>query len=348
MTIIDVKASTEYQVKIGQNILQSIGKEMAELNLKGKTMIVSDDNVAPLYLETVKSSLLEFGYEVFSFIIPHGEGSKNAENLIALLEAAAENNLSRSDTFIALGGGVVGDLCGFGAATFLRGVNFVQIPTSLLAAVDSSVGGKTAIDLKAGKNLAGAFYQPKLVLCDTQAFSTLPPDEFANGMAEVIKYGMFCDSEFLDLLNQENDCERTVAHCVKIKAQVVAADEFDKGERMILNFGHTVAHAVEALSGYTVAHGCAVAIGMAVITRAAVKRQECDKQALDTLLKLLEKYNLPSECKYNAEEIFKVTLKDKKNADGKITLVIPTEKGKAELKKANYDTLKEYIEFGLN
>ncbi len=349
MKRIEVKAGKPYSVKIGKGLLDTAGEEAKALGLDGKILIISDDNVAALYLKKVKSSFEKAGFEVLSFVIPHGEASKSAESLIAILEFAAENALSRTDTFVALGGGVVGDLCGFAASVYMRGANFIQLPTSLLAAVDSSVGGKTAIDLEAGKNLVGAFYQPKLVLCDTDSFDTLPDAEFSNGMAEVIKYGMFCDGEFLDILADEaqTDIENTVARCVAIKAKVVEADEFDKGERMFLNFGHTVAHAVEALSGYTTPHGSAVAIGMAVITKAAIAMKKCDAAVIEILLSLLDKYRLPCECPYSIEDVYNVTLKDKKNAHGKITLVVPTGKGQSVLEKCDYETLKEIITLGL-
>ncbi|MBQ7100946.1 MAG: 3-dehydroquinate synthase [Clostridia bacterium] len=345
---IDVKAGKPYSVKIGKGLLDKAGEEAKALGLDGKALIISDDNVAALYIEKASAALEKSGFEVFSFVIPHGESSKSAENLLAILEFAAENAFSRTDTFFALGGGVVGDLCGFAAAVYMRGTNFVQLPTTLLAAVDSSVGGKTAIDLEAGKNLAGAFYQPKLVLCDTDTFDTLPDEEFSNGMAEVIKYGMFCDGGFLDILTESNtDIEEIVARCVAIKARVVEADEFDKGERMFLNFGHTVAHAVENLSGYTTPHGSAVAIGMAVITKAAIALGKCESKTFDILVELLKKYRLPFECPYGIDEVYNVTLKDKKNAHGKITLVIPTGKGESVLQKCDYDELKEIITLGL-
>ncbi len=345
---IEINAVKPYSVKIGTVLLDKTGEEAKALGLDGKALIISDDNVAALYIEKVSNSLKSAGFEVFSFVISHGESSKSAENLIAILEFAAENAFSRTDTFFALGGGVVGDLCGFAAAVYMRGINFVQLPTTLLAAVDSSVGGKTAIDLEAGKNLAGTFYQPVLVLCDTSTFDTMPDEEFSNGMAEVIKYGMFCDSELLDILSENNtDAESIVARCVTIKAKVVEADEFDKNERMFLNFGHTVAHALEALSNYTTPHGSAVAIGMAVITKAAVSLGKCKNNVLDLLLDLLKKFDLPCECPYGADEVFEVTLRDKKNAHGRITLVIPTGKGESVLQKCDYDELKEIITLGL-
>ncbi len=348
MITIPVNTGKPYKVHIDSGIIDTIGNEMKTLGIGGKVLIISDDNVAPLYCDTVKSSLIASGFNVCEFIIPHGEESKNANNLISILNFAAENNFSRSDTFVALGGGVVGDLCGFAAAVYMRGIAFVQIPTSLLAAVDSSVGGKTAIDLDSGKNLAGAFHQPKLVICDTDCFSTLPDEEFANGMGEVIKYGMFCDSELLDMLAGNIDIKDIVARCVAIKARVVEADEFEKGERAFLNFGHTIAHAFELLSGYTVPHGSAVAAGMVAITKACVKKGICDSEALDILLSLLKKYNLPERFEYGVDEIYNATLRDKKNSNGKITLVLPTGKGKSILQKCNYGELKEIITLGMN
>lgn len=347
MITIPVNAGSPYKVHIGSGIISTAGSEMKTLGLSGKVLIVSDDNVAPLWLDTVRTSLTENGFEVSDFVIPHGEENKNAVSLLSILNFAAENNFSRSDTFVALGGGVVGDLCGFAAAVYMRGIGFVQLPTSLLAAVDSSVGGKTAIDLDSGKNLAGAFHQPKLVICDTDCFETLPEEEFSNGMGEVIKYGMFCDNELLDMLEGEFDIKEIVARCVAIKAKVVEADEFEKGERAFLNFGHTIAHAIELLSGYTVPHGSAVAAGMVAITKACVEKSICEKEALDILLSLLTKFNLPEKFNFETNEIYDATLKDKKNSNGKITLVLPTAKGKSILKKCDYDELKEFITLGL-
>ncbi len=347
MITIPVNTSKPYEIKIGNNTISTAGAEIKALGLEGKIMIVSDDNVAALYLPTVRSSFEASGFEVYDFVISHGETSKNADNLLAVLSFAADCNFSRRDTFVALGGGVVGDLCGFAASTYMRGVNFVQIPTSLLAAVDSSVGGKTAIDLPAGKNLVGTFYQPGLVICDTNCFNTLPDGEFSNGMAEVIKYGMFCDSDLLDILDEDIDIEKIVARCVEIKARIVSSDEFEKGERAFLNFGHTVAHAIEKISSYRIPHGSAVAVGMVTITKACTKKGMCESAVYDTLVALLKKYNLPCQCDYGAEEIYEATLKDKKNADGKITLILPTAKGKSILKKCEHTELKELIILGL-
>ena len=296
-------------------------------------MIVSDDNVAPLYLEAVAKSLTDQGFAAYSHILPHGEGSKTFDELVKLLNFTAECGFSRSDTLVALGGGVVGDLCGFAAAVYMRGVHFVQLPTTLLAAVDSSVGGKTAVDLAAGKNLAGAFYQPDLVLCDLDTFSTLPQEEYANGMAEVIKYGFIRDEELLKRLARNFDEEEVVSRCVQIKADIVANDEFDRGERMLLNFGHTVGHAVEARSGFAIPHGQAVAVGMVRVTQACVKNGLCPPETLETMLALLERYGLPRETPYPMSELLDYMVKDKKSSGGSITFVLPRETGTCELKK---------------
>ena len=333
MKQIDVRAGKPYPVKIGRGLLRSCGAEMQGIDLYGKVMIVTDDNVAPLYLQTVSESLKNCGFAVCSHTLPHGENSKNFDELVKLLNFTAHCGLTRSDTLVALGGGVVGDLCGFAAAIYMRGVHFVQLPTTLLAAVDSSVGGKTAVDLAAGKNLAGAFYQPDLVLCDPETFATLPEEEYANGMAEVIKYGFIRDKELLDILQQPFDEEEVIARCVQSKADIVANDEFDRGERMLLNFGHTVGHAIEAASDYAVPHGQAVAIGMVKITQACVKNGLCPQETLDVMVKLAERCGLPTESPYPMSELFGYMVKDKKSGGDAITFVLPRETGKCELKK---------------
>ena len=350
MTTIQVKASRSYEVKIGRGLLSSLGREAADL-VRGRTAaIVSDSNVAPLYLNQVKTSLEEAGFRACSFVFDAGESSKNGETYLNLLEFLAEHQVTRSDTLVALGGGVVGDLTGFAAATFLRGVDFIQLPTTLLAAVDASVGGKTAIDLKGGKNLAGAFYQPRLVLCDLDTLDTLPDDIFADGCAEVIKYGMIGDWDLLDLLGQKHfreDPEEVVARCIAMKRDLVEADEFDTGARQLLNLGHTVGHGIEACSDYAMSHGKAVAIGMTLITRAAIQQGMCSAESLSNLQKLLKQYGLPDTTVYSAAELYEKTLSDKKRTGGTITLVVPTEWGKSILHKISVEDLKNWIEKGL-
>jgi len=312
--------------------------------------VITDSNVGELYLGRCVKSLREAGLEVCSFSVPAGEASKSGAQYISLLNLLAEKRLARSDAIIALGGGVVGDLAGFVAATYLRGVPFVQVPTTLLAMVDSSVGGKTAIDLPAGKNLAGAFYQPSLVLCDTGTLATLPGEVFRDGMAEVIKYGMLGSADLLDKIIFDPDLETLdsiIADCIAMKRDIVQRDEFDTGERMLLNFGHTCGHAIEKLSEYKISHGFAVATGMAIITRAAVRKNICPPICLDVLLRLLERYNLPIHTDFPAKELCAAAMHDKKISGSEITIIVPVKLGLCELRKIPADSLLDWIETGI-
>ena len=244
---------------------------------------------------------------------------KNAETFLALLNHLAAMEVTRSDLIVALGGGVVGDLAGFAASCYLRGIRYVQVPTTLLAAVDSSVGGKTAIDLEAGKNLVGAFWQPSLVLCDVDVLNTLSSDIFRDGCAEVIKYAVLYDPALFDeLMRTGMDFDRVavITRCVEWKRDVVADDEFDTGSRMKLNLGHTIGHGVEAKSEFTISHGQGVAIGMAIVIRAAVKFGMCDLYTCDKVLHILKRFQLPTHAPYNSEQIYNYTLSDKKRTGG--------------------------------
>ena len=279
-----------------------------------------------------------------SYVFPAGEESKNGQVFLDLLNFLAENRLSRSDMIVALGGGVVGDLAGFAAASYLRGVRFLQVPTTLLAAVDSSVGGKTAIDLPAGKNLAGAFCQPSLVLCDTDTLNSLPTDIFRDGCAEVIKYGVLYDPKLFAHLEEKGlafDREAVITRCVELKRDVVMEDEFDTGARMKLNLGHTVGHGVEAKSRFALSHGKAVAIGMAIVSRAS----NCG----DTprILALLEKFGLPTRTDYSADDLFTYTLSDKKRSGGTVNLIIPRAIGDCDIVPTKVESLKSFIQAGL-
>ncbi len=349
MNIIHVDTSKKYDVIIGRGLLDTAGEQISRLIKPSKALIVTDDNVAPLYLGRLETSLKTSGFETVSFVIPNGEASKNADNLIKILNFAAENRLTRSDIVIALGGGVVGDLAGFAAAVYLRGVKLIQIPTTLLSAVDSSVGGKTAIDLDAGKNLAGAFYQPSLVLCDYTALDTLTDEFLIDGMGEVIKYALLGNTELLDHLTQRGkdlDYEYVITECVKMKRDVVCADEFDTGRRMTLNLGHTVGHAIEAANGYTLSHGRCVAAGMAIITLAAVKNGVCDIEVYNRIIDVLEKFGLPTSTPLDFDTLFDIMTADKKIMNGGITLTIPTRLGECIMKKMSLDEFKNFIKAG--
>lgn len=334
MKSITVNASKTYLVEVGKGLLPTVGARIAQLlPPPRKIMLVSDDTVASLYAKAVLTSLQEAGYTVFSFVFPHGEASKNTDTLIDLWNTMAEKGLSRSDIAVALGGGVVGDITGFAAATYLRGIACYQIPTTLLAMVDSSVGGKTAVDLPHGKNLCGAFSQPIGVLCDTDVLKTLPDDIYADGCAEVIKYGYLGDPTLLSWLESsfESDPDRVIARCIADKRDLVQEDEHDNGNRQLLNLGHTGGHAVERLSNFTISHGSAVAIGMLLAAKAAVERGICPPSVPLHMEQMLRRYRLPTVCPYTAEQLAEAALSDKKRRGDKITLILPTDLGKSAL-----------------
>lgn len=350
MKIITVNASKSYDVVIGSGLYNQLGSYAVRLGLTDKAVIISDSNVWPLYKDQVTKSLAQQGICVHSFVIPAGEESKNGNTYLEILNFLAENNISRADVLIALGGGVVGDLTGFIAATYLRGISYIQLPTSLLAMVDSSVGGKTAIDLPAGKNLAGAFYQPRLVLCDIDALQTLPADIFRDGCAEVIKYGILYDPELFDHLSENGtnfDREYVISRCVTLKRNVVAEDEFDRGSRQKLNLGHTIGHGIESASNFSVSHGQAVAIGTAIITKSAEKLHICSHDISEKIQSILNLFDLPLCTAFDAETLYQCTLRDKKRSGDYINLIIPVCIGNCIIQKTSIDQLMSIIEAGL-
>ena len=351
MMTITVKLRQSYDILIAPGILDEVGARVKLTLPKAKTAaIITDSNVGELYLAQCVNSLQSAGLETHSFSIPAGEASKSGVQYISLLSSLAQKRITRTDVIIALGGGVVGDIAGFTAATYLRGVPFVQVPTSLLAMVDSSVGGKTAIDLPEGKNLTGAFYQPSLVLCDTDTLNTLPDIYFRDGFAEVIKYAMIGSAELLDEIPRYKEPGRLdaiIAQCIAMKRDIVQRDEFDTGERMLLNLGHTEGHAIEKLSKYEVPHGFAVAIGMAIITRAAVSKNLCPPECLDVLYRLLKLFALPTGTDFPADKLYAAALHDKKRAGDEITIIVPRKLGMSELLKIPASSLLDWIETGL-
>lgn len=350
MQEVTVHASRDYRILIGTGLLPRLGQEAARCVKGRKVCIVSETNVYPHHGAAAEESLKSAGFTVVSYVFSAGESSKNGQNYLTLLNFLAENQLTRADLLIALGGGVVGDLCGFAAATYLRGVAFIQVPTTLLAAVDSSVGGKTAIDLPAGKNLAGAFYQPSLVLCDTNTLSTLPDEIFRDGCAEVIKYGILYDRNFFDYLRSTGvsfDREKVIRRCVELKRDVVAEDEFDTGARMKLNLGHTVGHGIEAKSQFAVSHGKAVAIGTAIVSRAAAKCGMLSQADANAIVDMLNAYGLPTTTEYSAEELAHFMLSDKKRSGGTVNLIIPREIGRCEIIPTPVEKLAAFVEEGL-
>lgn len=350
MKTITVSASRTYDIRIGHGLLTPLGEAVRDLGKAEKVFLVSDTQVYPLYGGAAEASLKAAGYSVSSFVFPAGEESKNGETFLKLLNALAQAGLSRSDLLVALGGGVVGDLAGFAAACYLRGIRFVQIPTTLLAAVDSSVGGKTAIDLPAGKNLAGAFYQPSLVLCDLDALGTLPEDIFRDGCAEVIKYGVLYDQELFSQLEASGlyfDREAVIARCVALKRDVVMEDEKDTGSRMKLNLGHTFGHAVEAHSQFTLSHGKSVAIGLAIIARASASMGICSEADAARIVSVLKAFGLPVQTQYTAEALLPYLLSDKKRSGGTVNLILPKSIGRCIVSPTPVSQLQSILQAGL-
>ncbi len=349
---IPIKASVDYDVVIGRNILDTVGKRVNELKGNCNIVIITDNIVNGLYGKKVSENLTENGFNHYIYEFENGEKSKNIENFGNICEFLAENNINRNDLIIALGGGVVGDISGFVAASYLRGIDYMQVPTTFLAAIDSSVGGKTAIDLKAGKNLVGAFKQPIEVICDVETFKTLEDKVFADGVAEAIKYGVLFDKELFnrflksEVNSESDDISEIVSKCVKHKRDIVANDEFDRGERQLLNLGHTFGHAIERCSDYEITHGHGVAVGMAIIARATEKKNLNDEPVAKIIEEVLVKNNLPINTEFSTKDLFEKTLRDKKVMGSKISLIIPKRIGKCILHKVEVEEVEEFIELG--
>ena len=331
-----------YQIRVGSGVLSHLSDELKDLCQNRSVAIITDDNVFPLYGDAVEKELKKCADSVHLLSVPAGEASKSPEMLVSLMRKLLNLGMNRSGILVALGGGVIGDLTGFLASVFLRGIPYIGIPTTLLAQVDSSVGGKTAVNLPEGKNLMGTFYQPARVIIDPDCLQTLDEREFACGMAEVIKYGAIRDRSLFDQLKTCDDfsqiAEDVIADCCRMKAEIVVHDERDTGERMLLNFGHTVGHAVEHDSGYgTLSHGAAVAIGMCVIAKYGEAFGYTKTGAAKEIAALCEKYHLPTTYPCS-EDLLHAVLYDKKNASQNINLVLVKEIGDAFLKAEDCKT----------
>ncbi len=345
MKLVRVNTEAPYDVEIGHGILSECGKRIRERTKALSAAVIADENVSRLYGDIVKKSLEEADFRVVTYTFKPGEDNKSMNTVCDILEFLAAEKLTRSDIVVALGGGIAGDMAGFCASSYLRGIDFVQLPTTLLAAVDSSVGGKTGVNLRAGKNLAGAFHQPIYVLCDCDCFDTLPYDILTDGISESIKYGVIFDRELFYKLKNGDIKEHImeiVARCVQLKADVVERDTLDKGERQLLNLGHTFGHAIEKCSNYSISHGHAVAIGMVYAARAALKLGILDDaNAVDEIIEVLKKYSLPISTDIEREKLLNVMLNDKKRSGDSINLVLPESIGHSILKNVHISQLKE-------
>jgi 3-dehydroquinate synthase len=335
--------SRSYPIYIGEKILSGLGGHCARLQAGRRCAIISDRHVAPLYAKAAAASLRKSGFEPALIVAPAGEKSKSLRMVQSCCDQLARHRLERKSFIVALGGGVVGDLAGFVAATYLRGIAFVQAPTTLLAQVDSSVGGKVGVNLAAGKNLVGAFYQPRFVLCDLATLRTLPEREFRAGLAEVIKYGIIYDAALFARLEEQlprllgRDPEvlaAVVARCCEIKGEVVRQDETETGLRAILNFGHTIGHAIEAVSGYgRYLHGEAIAIGQVAAAKLSVRASGLPAQEAGRIERLFLRAGLPAAIKLSPRRqtaLIQAMRLDKKVSDGQIKFVLARRIGRVE------------------
>lgn len=324
-----------YEIKIGPGLLKQLGRHCASLKLGGRCAIISDRNVAPKFAEAAQASLKKAGFDSVLITVPAGETAKSLKVVEQCYDALANHRLERKSFIVALGGGVVGDLAGFVASSYLRGIAFVQVPTTLLAQVDSSVGGKVGVNLKSGKNLVGAFHQPRLVLCDLDTLRTLPVREFRAGLAEVIKYGIIYDAALFERLERDlpkllkrdaGTLMDVIAPCCEIKADVVGQDETESGLRAILNFGHTIGHAIENISGYgKYLHGEAISIGQVAAAKISTDALGLSQRDVERITTLFQAAGLPTAIKLSAaqrKKLFAAMRLDKKVSAGEIKFVL--------------------------
>ena len=347
--LVKIQTGNAYNVNIDRDILKNCGDMIKAIPQQkySRIAIVTDDNVAPLYLSAVRASIESAGFDVFEFIFPNGEASKNMNQAMEIAGFLSDNSFTRRDLIVALGGGVTGDLSGFVASIYQRGIDYVQIPTTFLAAIDSSVGGKTAVNIPQGKNLIGAFWQPRLVICDINTLSTLSSEVFADGTSEAIKYGCIYDASLFELIENGELKEKlaeVIIRCVQIKAEVVALDEKDNAIRQILNFGHTVGHAVEKLSGFAVSHGKAVAIGMSIISKAGEKSGLTAMGTSEKIDKILSENALPISHEYSTTDICKACLGDKKREANSINFIMLSKIGKSFVHPVATKNLNEFLD----
>jgi 3-dehydroquinate synthase len=347
--------SRTYDVTIGRGILDQVGLLTRATCNATRACVISDSNVSPLYSDVVIDSLGKAGMEPHLLTFPAGERSKGIRTYSDLLEGLAKAGLTRDDVVVALGGGVTGDLAGFAAATYMRGCAVVQVPTSLLAMVDSSVGGKTAIDLSAGKNLAGAFFQPSAVIADVDCLRTIDPLLFADSCGEVIKHGVLADPSLFERLEErpltdegpgDDDLIGVVRRNVEIKRDIVDADEREGGVRQTLNLGHTIGHAIEAASDFKIGHGSCVAAGLCCMARACVAKGICDEEVAERIEHVVAAHGLPTDTDLDHELLLELAGSDKKRHGDTLNIVVPLSIGHVEVRKVDLPELGELIDLG--
>ncbi|NLY87334.1 MAG: 3-dehydroquinate synthase [Clostridiales bacterium] len=346
MNKITIHGSSSYEVIIQQDILSLAGELLSNKIGGEKALIVTDANVGGLYLNTLADSLREVGYEIVDIVLPAGELSKDVENYIFLLEVLAKSEFSSSDIIIALGGGVIGDLAGFVASTYRRGTQFVQIPTTLLAAVDSSIGGKNAINLPTAKNQVGTIRNPSLVICDPAVMATLSNNSKLDGYAEILKYGILSGNEIINSLRQAiiyNDYSDVISHSIRIKKSIIEMDENDQSFRQYLNLGHLIGHAIEAYSDYHISHGIAVSYGLALETRACAFAGYTSLRTYNAITDLLREFDFDIEEPYRFEDLIPYIMRDKRIRSGVIQILVPIDIGECIMRPLKVIHLSEFI-----
>lgn len=346
-----VKAEKKYKVYIGENLLKTCGKILkTEVLIKKpprRILTVCDSRVAALYFDSLKKSLTDAGFEVFLFTFEPGEEHKNADTLSKIIDAAAQNRLDRHDLFAALGGGTAGDLCGLAASLYMRGVRYLQFPTTLLACIDAAIGGKTACNTAYGKNLMGSFYSPDAVLIDPVTLTTLPQEIYSQGIAEAVKYGIISDRKILKILLGNFDNADLIYRCVKAKARFIKQDFTEKGERKILNFGHTAAHAIEKVSNYGVSHGNAVAAGIITALKYSQKRGLCAQNLLPQILPVYQKFGLNERVDLPVNDLVNAAACDKKSCGEYVDLVLLKSVCRPKIVRVKKAQLKDFFEVDL-
>lgn len=345
---LDIKTAQPYSVTIENGLIDRVGETVLETRGPGaKVMVVSDSNVFPLYGERVTASLEKAGFRVSAFVFPAGETSKQIATVCDIYRALAENDFTRTDFILTLGGGVAGDMGGFAAATYLRGIGFFQVPTTLLSQVDASVGGKTGVDLPFGKNLVGAFHQPLGVLTDPETLDSLPERFFRDGMGEVIKYGCIADKPLFEALEAGTalqDLEGVLAQCVRCKKELVEQDTRDTGRRMILNFGHTFGHALEKLHNFQeLTHGEAVGIGMVMACHVGERLKITPSGTGQRVARVLEQYGLPTQDRFTWEQVVDATALDKKSDGDTLRVILLSDVGESVIHPITRDMLKTLL-----
>ena len=351
--IIDINTDRNYQITLKEGILHQIGLEIMQRHTSGKICIISDKNSNKYWGTTLRSALEGTGFELHSLVFPPGERTKSFKNLEEIINYLAKHRFSKSDFLIALGGGVIGDLTGFAASIYMRGIKFYNIPTTLLSAVDSSVGGKTAVNLITGKNMAGSFWQPSGVFFDINTLSTLPKDQMQNGLGEVIKAGVIMDESIISLMENHwpdrltEITEELIYKSINVKKEIVQQDEREKGPRQTLNLGHTIGHAVENLSRYKIPHGQAVSMGLMIMAKTAERMGWSHGSMSYRLEHLYQRYSIDVKCPFKAKSISKEILADKKRRGDTITLAVPLKIGHCTLRNVNISEVQELLEKGM-